>query len=90
MRIEKDPPAFPHPSPPFAQIEVADAAGRSVQASADELVAPLTGFELEREDVTLGGEAAVMLDRLPGQELGRGVLAVHAGKLCRLAFLLGR
>jgi hypothetical protein len=86
FRIEEEPPAIPHPAPPFAHIEVTDAAGASAAEIADEVTADLSGFELQREDITLGGEAAILFERLPGQELGRGVLAEHNDKLFRLTF----
>ncbi|HOA23125.1 MAG: hypothetical protein WBH90_10735 [Aggregatilineales bacterium] len=91
IRIEAEPVGFPHPLPPFASVEVTDAADRSVEQVADELTAdfqgPAADFIIEREPATLGGEQAIVLDQMPGQDLSRQVIAVHEGRLYRLTFV---
>lgn len=91
IRIENEPVGFPHPMPPFASVDVSDAADRSAEEVADEIVAdfqgPAADFIIDRESITLDGEPAVMLDQVPGQELSRQVVAVHDGKLYRLTFI---
>ena len=73
---------------PKLMIEVTDAAGRSASAAADELAASFEGFEIPRSfGDTLGYEVAERLDGVPGQDLGRVLLAVHNDRLYRLTFV---
>lgn len=73
---------------PKLMIEVTDAAGRSAGAAADELVASFEGFEIPRAfGDMLGYEVAERLDGVPGQDLGRVLLAVHGDRLYRLTFV---
>lgn len=73
---------------PKLMIEVTDANGRTASAAADELVASFEGFEIPRTfGDTLGYEPAERLDGVPGQDLGRVLLAVHGDKLYRLTFV---
>ncbi len=74
---------------PRLQIEVEDALGQSVAevaaASLDEFKA--AGFDITVSDgLWVGGEAAVMLHQLPGQDLNRMVLVVRDGRVYRLFF----
>jgi hypothetical protein len=69
-------------------IEVTDAGGRTAATAADELVASFEGFEIPRTfGDTLGYEPAERLDGVPGQDLGRVLLAVHGDRLYRLTFV---
>lgn len=69
-------------------IEVTGAEGRTAAAAADELVASFEGFEIPRTfGDTLGYEPAERLDGVPGQDLGRVLLAVHGDRLYRLTFV---
>jgi uncharacterized protein YxjI len=73
---------------PKLMIEVTDAAGKTAAEAADELVASFEGFEIPRTfGDTLGYEVAERLDGVPGQDLGRVLLAVHNDRLYRLTFV---
>lgn len=54
---------------------------------ADQVAADFAGFELARRDVEIDGEPAVVLDGVPGQDLNRRLLVVHAGRLYDLTFI---
>jgi hypothetical protein len=72
---------------PRASIEVTDAAGRTLEQIGDDLVAEYAaGFDVERGVTTVGGERALMLDNLPGQDLHRRVAVLHNGRLYSFFF----
>jgi hypothetical protein len=75
---------------PRASIEVRDAAGSSAAQEAEKLVADaevaVPGFQPKRRTVTTGGEPAVVLDGMPGQDINRQVVMVHDGRLYHLTF----
>ncbi|MDQ4077155.1 MAG: hypothetical protein M3220_13015 [Chloroflexota bacterium] len=75
------------PQLPFAEIQVTTADGRSATQVADEMVAGMPDFPIERSTLTLDGEEAIVLDRLPGQELNRQILIVHDDLLYRFTFV---
>jgi len=62
-------------------IDVSDAQGRTAEDVADEELDYLAGSNPPRYTVMLGGEEALVLDGMPGQNLVRRVYIVHAGKL---------
>ena len=72
---------------PRVDIIVEDAAGQSAEQVADEILAGLKGFEIERSTRQVGGEDAVVLDNLPGQEINRQVILVHGDRLYNLSFI---
>ena len=50
--------------------------------------AALPGMPIQyTPDMSLGGEAAVMLDQVPGQDVSRQVLAVYGDRLYKLTFV---
>jgi hypothetical protein len=75
---------------PRLHIEVYEADGRTAAQVADELMidveAAVPGFNVERTAATVGGEAAVVLDRMPGQDINRQVFVVHKDRLYKLTF----
>ncbi len=75
---------------PRAHIEVENANGRSAASAAAQLAAEfegsVPGIKIARTNITLGGEQAVVLDNLPGQDLNRRVLVVHDNRLYTLMF----
>ncbi|MGE5138211.1 MAG: hypothetical protein ACM3JD_02010, partial [Rudaea sp.] len=75
---------------PRANIEVENANGRSASSAATQLAAEfeasVPGIKIARTNITLGGEQAVVLDNLPGQDLNRRVLVVHDNRLYTLMF----
>jgi hypothetical protein len=73
---------------PRVIIKVANAAGGDVNQAADKTVADFPGFDIWLNDgLKIDGKAAVVLDRIPGQDLSRQVLVVHGGRLYKLIFL---
>ncbi len=69
------------PEPGMMWIDVSDAQGRTAEDVADEELGYVAGLNPPRYAVMLGGEEAVVLDGMPGQNLVRRVYIVHAGKL---------
>ena len=67
-------------------IDVTDAQGRTAQQIADEEVKAFGGSPL-RSTVKLGGEEALVLEGMPGQDLIRKVYIVHKGQLYTLNFM---
>lgn len=67
--------------PGMMWIDVSEAQGRTAGAAADEELGSVAGIDPPRYSVVLGGEEAVVLDGMPGQDLVRRVYIVHAGKL---------
>jgi hypothetical protein len=73
---------------PRASITVVPANGRTAAQAADEMLEGLDmdAFNIERAETSLGGEAAIMLDSMPGQDINRQLFAVHGGMLFHLYF----
>jgi hypothetical protein len=73
-----------------AYIKVSDAGGRAAPEIAGgmvkEVAASLPGWGVRQSTLRLGGETAVVLDNVPGQDLSRQVVAVHGGRLYHLTF----
>jgi hypothetical protein len=67
-------------------IDVTDSQGRTAQEIADEEVNAFGGSPL-RSTVKLGGEDALVLEGMPGQDLIRKVYIVHNGQLYTLNFM---
>jgi len=75
---------------PSASIQVQEAAGRTVAQATEELMAEFNdgvGFDIKRSSVTVGGEEAIVLDNMPGQDLHRRVVVIHDGILYWLHFM---
>ncbi len=72
-------------SPGMVWIDVTPAQGRSAQQVAEEEVNAFGGFP-PRSVVMLGGEEALVLDGMPGQDPIRKVYIVHDGSLYTLNF----
>ena len=67
-------------------LEISDSYNRTAEEIADQDMTYATGVDVGRWTVTLGGEQAVVLDGMPGQELQRRVYIVHQQTLYVLAF----
>lgn len=67
-------------------LEMSDAYDRTAEKIADQDMTTLTGLNIGRWPLTVGGEPAVVLDGVPGQELQRRVYVVHQQTLYILAF----
>jgi hypothetical protein len=74
------------PQQPFVTIDVVETQGMTAAGMADQMMTDMPMFEMERSELTLGGEEAVVLDRVPGQDLNRQVLVVHDEQLYVLSF----
>lgn len=71
------------------QVEVEEANGRSAPKAADALLKDFEGMDVKiaRSEIKLGGATAAQLDGVPGQDLGRVVLAVRGKRLYKLTFV---
>jgi hypothetical protein len=73
---------------PRASIHVQAAAGRTAAQVADDVIAEWSmGFDIQRTEVTAGGEQVIVLDNVPGQDTNRQVIVVHGDLLYRLTFM---
>ncbi len=73
-------------SDPRVHIVVEKADGRSAEQMADAWLAAVDGFDVSRTSTTVGGVEAVVLDKLPGQEINRQVWFVYDGRLYQMMF----
>jgi len=62
---------------PLASISYTSSEGQTLEALAAQRLAEYAWPETQPESIMLGGEPAVMLDNLPGQDTNRRVVAVH-------------
>jgi hypothetical protein len=69
---------------PRVSIFVEDLAGRSLEQVVGEFLAGYEGFEIAQSNVTMGGEEAVLLDGIPGQDYYRKLLVAHDDSLYQL------
>jgi hypothetical protein len=73
-----------------AYITVSDTGGKAAPeiagSIAREIAASLPGWSVRQSTLNLGGETAVVLDNVPGQDISRQVVAVHGGRLYLLTF----
>lgn len=74
------------PQPGLGWVDATDAQGRTAQDVADEEVKAVGGLDPPRSTVMLGGEEALVLDGMPGQDAVRKAYIVHEGKLYTLTF----
>jgi hypothetical protein len=76
-------------SEPSASITVQIAGELTLEEAADRIadVYAVPGEEVIRHSLTIGGEAAIMLDGLSGQDPNRQVVILHNGRLYKLYFL---
>ena len=68
-------------------LEISDAYDRTAEVIADQDVALAGNVDVKRSTLTVGGEQAVVLDGMPGQDPQRRVYVVHQQKLYVLAFM---
>jgi hypothetical protein len=75
---------------PRVNILVEETSGRTAEAVADEVAADVESafpdFSVERGSITLGGVEAIVLDKLPGQDINRQVFFEYDGLLYQLTF----
>jgi hypothetical protein len=68
-------------------LEISDAYGRSAEVIANEDLTTAAGLDVGVWDLTVGGDPAVALDGMPGQDFQRRVYVVHGQTLYVLAFM---
>ncbi len=68
-------------------IEISDSYNRTAEEVADQEMTYAAGLSIGRWTVTLGGEQAVVLDGMPGQDLQRRVYIVREQTLYVLGFM---
>jgi hypothetical protein len=71
---------------PRVSIRVEDAGGRTADELAKQITDDLGAFPIERSSIVLGNVEAIVLDKLPGQDINRQVLFEHDGLLYQLTF----
>jgi hypothetical protein len=71
---------------PRVNIVVEEAGGQSAGQMADAFLAAVDGFDVSRTSTTVAGVEAVVLDKLPGQEINRRVWLVHEGRSYQMTF----
>lgn len=76
---------------PRLHVDVTDLMGGTAAEAADAAVADaliaLPDWDAQQTTVTVGGEEAVVVDKLPGQEWHRDLFVAHSGRLYRLSFM---
>jgi hypothetical protein len=74
-----------------AYIQVSDAGGRAASEIAGGIVAEvkasLPDWGVRQSATKIGGETAIVLDNVPGQDISRQVVTVHNGRLYLLTFV---
>jgi len=76
----------PQPVRAGLNITVVPAEGRDLTPVVDEVVSEYAGLPITRNPGTLGGEAAEIVEGLPGVTGSRDVFAVHEDRVYRLRF----
>lgn len=76
------------PGEAWAVINTQDAAGRTASQVADEMTAAVgPGFNITQTEIEVGGEQAIVVDGMPGQDSNRMVLIIHEGRLYTLTVM---
>ena len=76
------------PGEAWLNIQMQDAAGRTVAQFADEIMATVgAGFNITIEEVQVDGSPAIVVDGLPGLDSNRIVMIVHNDRLYTLTFM---
>ena len=70
---------------PRVSIVVEELGGRSLQQAVDEFLAGYEGFDIAQTPMSVGGENAVQLDNIPGQDYSRKVMVAHDGFLYQVS-----
>lgn len=75
------------PGEAWLLVSISDAGGQTAAQLADARSAEIgQGFEIARTEVTIGGQPAIVVDGLPGQDSNRLVFIVNNDRLYMLAF----
>lgn len=70
-------------------VDIEPALGRSFRMKANQIYADFaaSGFDLQVDDLSLGGAPAVRFSRMPGQSLNRRIVAAHEDRIVQLTFM---
>jgi len=68
-------------------LEMSDSFDRTAEVIADQELTTASGVDVDHWNLMVGGEQAVVLDGMPGQDLQRRVYVVHQQTLYILAFM---
>ncbi len=71
---------------PRLSLSVINAGARTVEQFAADIVASMPGSNIKQSTTAVAGQAAIVLDNVPGQDLTRHVLLAHNGRLYDLTF----
>ncbi len=71
---------------PRLHISVLPADGRGPEEIAGELLAPVTGMDIQSYTTELAGKPAVVIDKMPGQDINRRVIIVDGDRYLDLTF----
>lgn len=71
---------------PRASIWVSNANGHKLEQAVNEFVAGFPDFEIPRSNLLLGGEQAIRLDKVPGQDFQRVIFVMKNDQLYQLSF----
>jgi hypothetical protein len=71
---------------PRVDVVVEPGRGRDAATIADQIAESFPDAGIQRTEMTLGGQPAVRLDGVPGQDLSRVVVAVYNERLHQLTF----
>ncbi len=71
---------------PRLSMSVINAGARTVEQFAADIVASMPGSDIKQSTTNVAGQAAIVLDNVPGQDLTRHVLFARNGRLYDLTF----
>jgi hypothetical protein len=74
-------------SNPRLYIKVTDARESTLEQTVDAVVADFPGFEISRSSATIGGQNAIVLDGVPGQDISRQIVIVRDGRMYQFTFV---
>lgn len=82
-----DEPLILHGEVVWVGVNVSPANGQSLEDAAAVVIEGLEDFGLELSEVIVGGETAVQINNMPGQDISRELLILHNDQLYRLTFV---
>ena len=71
---------------PRMSMSVINAGARTVEQFAADIVASMPGVNIKQATTDVAGQAAIVLDNVPGQDLTRHVIFAHSGRHYDLTF----
>lgn len=71
---------------PRLNIAVIPAEGRSAEAYSGEILAVITGIDIQTSAAEISGQPAVVIDNMPGQDINRRVIVAYSDSIYDLTF----